>query len=108
MAHNFKKVWIQKKASVLALNAGVIDSVLISNFSKIDYKITVKRNNKILSFNVLLINSDSELSWQIYSVIGKININLDFISVLGRADLNLVNNEAEGLAVTFERLITNI
>jgi len=108
MAHNFKKVWIQKKTSVLASDSGVIDSVLISNFSKIDYKITVKRNNKILSFNVLLINSDSELSWQIYSVIGKININLDFINVLGRADLSLVNNEAEGLAVTFERLITNI
>jgi hypothetical protein len=94
------------KQTITPSQTKTVDIKTLSQFSKAAYMVTIQQGNNTLSFNVSLINDDSNLCWEIYGIVGCLDIQLNFNNSGGQSLLDITNNETGDITVILEKLTT--
>lgn len=100
-------VWRKINTNVNASTTTTLDQVNLSDFYALKYIISIRdaTNNKTTTVELIIKNENGSLVDTVFAKLsGGISFSIDAISDSGFMKLNLLNNEAVGLAVSMAKL----
>lgn len=97
-------IWTSTTVNGLATSTFVADTVALSTFNRISYIISIKSTTGIKSFNMSVFKVGASVSDSIYNRYDNgLDVEVNAIISGSDAQLEIVNNEAEGIEVNFLR-----